>query len=189
MGFNLDDYEPVADRVAQFYQDHPDGWIGTKIEHLSDDFVVVKAFLGYTSDGFTVATGHALQTLGLGGNSAEAKAPLEVCETSAVGRALANAGYQAKGRASREEMEKVIGGPGSQGVDKTTLLESMDDEERQAFKAALLLEFPGIALGHLPPSGGYVERVEALALDVVAQRYAQPPENTPDLSEFSEEPF
>jgi hypothetical protein len=34
---------------------------------------------------------------------------LENCETSAIGRALANAGYAAKGkRASREEMTKVV---------------------------------------------------------------------------------
>ena len=33
---------------------------------------------------------------------------MENCETSAIGRALANAGYAAKGkRASREEMAKV----------------------------------------------------------------------------------
>mgnify|MGYP003647471979 FL=1 len=32
---------------------------------------------------------------------------LEVCETSSIGRALANAGYSGNKRASREEMEKV----------------------------------------------------------------------------------
>jgi len=37
---------------------------------------------------------------------------LENCETSAIGRALANAGYAPKGkRASREEMTKVVKAP------------------------------------------------------------------------------
>jgi len=43
---------------------------------------------------------------GAWGNSTSA---LENCETSAIGRALANAGYATKGkRASREEMGKVV---------------------------------------------------------------------------------
>jgi hypothetical protein len=37
----------------------------------------------------------------------QASSALEVCETSAIGRALANAGYSGNKRASREEMEKV----------------------------------------------------------------------------------
>jgi hypothetical protein len=42
------------------------------------------------------------------GRGVNATSALENCETSAIGRALANAGYAAKGkRASREEMQKV----------------------------------------------------------------------------------
>jgi hypothetical protein len=52
-----------------------------------------------------VATGLASESISdRGVNSTSA---LENCETSAIGRALANAGYAAKGkRASREEMEQ-----------------------------------------------------------------------------------
>jgi hypothetical protein len=42
------------------------------------------------------------------GRGVNATSALENCETSAIGRALANAGYATKGkRASREEMSKV----------------------------------------------------------------------------------
>ena len=52
------------------------------------------------------ATGLAEETVQ--GRGVNATSALENCETSAIGRALANAGYATKGkRASREEMAKV----------------------------------------------------------------------------------
>ena len=51
-------------------------------------------------------TGLAEETIQ--GRGVNATSALENCETSAIGRALANAGYATKGkRASREEMVKV----------------------------------------------------------------------------------
>ena len=59
------------------------------------------------SDGVAWATGYAEETVSSRGvNQTSA---LENCETSAIGRALANAGYAPKGkRPSREEMSKVV---------------------------------------------------------------------------------
>jgi hypothetical protein len=72
------------------------------------DRYIVKAYL-YKTAADTVAwtTGYAEEKVtDRGVNSTSA---LENCETSAIGRALANAGYAAKGkRASREEMTKVV---------------------------------------------------------------------------------
>jgi hypothetical protein len=69
---------------------------------------IVKAYLYKdASDGVAWATGYAEETVSSRGvNQTSA---LENCETSAIGRALANAGYAPKGkRPSREEMSKVV---------------------------------------------------------------------------------
>jgi hypothetical protein len=55
------------------------------------------------------ASGLAFEIEGTSG--ANKTSALENAETSAIGRALANAGYSGNKRASREEMEKVARGP------------------------------------------------------------------------------
>jgi hypothetical protein len=105
--FNLADYEPVEERLAKFIKDFPDFRIATELESVSNDRYIVKAYLYRTfADGVAFSTGLAEETVSAKGvNSTSA---LENCETSAIGRALANAGYAPKGkRASREEMIKV----------------------------------------------------------------------------------
>jgi len=105
--FNLADYEPVEVRLEKFIKDFPDFRIATELESVSNDRYIVKAYLYRTfADGVAFSTGLAEETVSAKGvNSTSA---LENCETSAIGRALANAGYAPKGkRASREEMIKV----------------------------------------------------------------------------------
>jgi hypothetical protein len=82
--------------------------VATKLEQASDTRYIVSAELFKTeADAKPCATGLASESISdRGVNSTSA---LENCETSAIGRALANAGYAAKGkRASREEMTKVV---------------------------------------------------------------------------------
>jgi len=78
------------------------------LEVCDKDRYIVKAYI-YKVAADTVAwtTGYAEEKVtDRGVNSTSA---LENCETSAIGRALANAGYAAKGkRPSREEMSKVV---------------------------------------------------------------------------------
>ena len=105
--FNLADYETVESRLEKWWKDYPDGRVGTKIEQATDTRYIVSAELFKTeADAQPCATGLASEVISdRGVNSTSA---LENCETSAIGRALANAGYAAKGkRASREEMSKV----------------------------------------------------------------------------------
>lgn len=112
--FNLADYETVEERLARFLKDHPDARVIT--ENLttptdrSVNMWVVKTTI-YLSDAdqerqLPKATGHAFEIDGVNGMANKTSA-LENCETSSIGRALANAGYSGNRRATREEMAKV----------------------------------------------------------------------------------
>ena len=122
--FNLQDYETVESRLAKFIADFPDFRIDTELESFANDRFIVKAYIYRTyMDGVAFSTGLAEEKITERGvNSTSA---LENCETSAIGRALANAGYATKGkRASREEMDKV------QRVSKpATVKESKPDDD------------------------------------------------------------
>jgi hypothetical protein len=106
--FNLADYETVEVRLEKFIKDYPDFRIATELEVVEKDRYIVKAYLFKTAqDTVAWATGYAEEKVtDRGVNSTSA---LEVCETSAIGRSLANAGYAAKGkRPSQSEMKKVV---------------------------------------------------------------------------------
>ena len=105
--FNLDDYETVEERLVKFWKDHPDGRIETElIEASGARFIVIARIFRTEADSRYWTSGLAEETVQ--GRGVNATSALENCETSAIGRALANAGYATKGkRASREEMSKV----------------------------------------------------------------------------------
>ena len=105
--FNLEDYETVEERLIKFWKDHPDGQIHTKLlDSTSGRFIVEASVYRTEADIRPWTTGLAEETIQ--GRGVNATSALENCETSAIGRALANAGYATKGkRASREEMVKV----------------------------------------------------------------------------------
>lgn len=115
--FDLSDYETVATRLERFWKDHDDGRVETWIEWNDPDFSkVVFGSRIYAGDR-EVATGFAFEMLSQKGVNATSH--VENCETSAIGRALANAGYAPSGqRPSREEMEKVE--RGAEQVDYAT---------------------------------------------------------------------
>ena len=105
--FNLEDYETVEERLVKFWKEHPDGRIETTlVESTLQRFIIKAAIYRTEVDAQAWTTGYAEETVSTRGvNSTSA---LENCETSAIGRALANAGYASKGkRPSREEMSKV----------------------------------------------------------------------------------
>jgi len=111
--FNLADYETVEQRIRRFYGDYPDGRIITEnLTTLQDRQVstwVVKAYIylntGDQAADLPKATGMAFEIDGAG--MAQKTAALETCESSAIGRALANANYSGNRRTTREEMAKV----------------------------------------------------------------------------------
>ncbi|NBR24220.1 MAG: hypothetical protein EBU08_10695 [Micrococcales bacterium] len=111
--FNLQDYETVAERIARFYKDNIDGRIITRNITTSNDRAistwVVQAYIYLNSTdqekNLAKATGLAFEIDGTG--MANKTSALENAETSAIGRALANAGYSGDKRSTREEMSKV----------------------------------------------------------------------------------
>jgi hypothetical protein len=107
MAFNLADYETVESRLEKFWKEFPDGRVSTELEVCEAHRYVVKAYLYRTYlDQVAYSTGFAEEKDSDRG--VNATSALENCETSAIGRALANAGYATKGRRpSREEMVKV----------------------------------------------------------------------------------
>ena len=108
MAFNLADYETVESRLEKWHDKFPDSRIETElIEASNARFIVICRLFKTEADAKPCSSGIASETISdRGVNSTSA---LENCETSAIGRALANAGFAAKGkRASREEMVKVV---------------------------------------------------------------------------------
>ena len=116
MGFNLDDYEPVAARHARWLEnrliDHAEGRCGYPrvISHMLSapgaDVCVMRTEL-WLGD-LCIATGHAEEVRGQG--NVNRTSHLENAETSSLGRALAAAGMAGSDvskRPSREEMAKV----------------------------------------------------------------------------------
>ncbi len=114
MGFNLDDYEPVASRFARFieWSKTTEHFFAVQSEMLSApgaDICVFKTSI--LCDGVVVATGHAEEVRGQG--NVNRVSHVENCETSSLGRCLAGfplhnfAGSDFNKRPSREEMAKV----------------------------------------------------------------------------------
>jgi len=107
VGFNLDDYEPVAVRHSRWLAQHPDGRTLTHmVSAPGADICVIRAELWL--EDVCIATGYAEEVRGAG--NVNRTSHVENCETSAVGRALANAGMagtDVNKRPSREEMSKV----------------------------------------------------------------------------------
>lgn len=116
MAYNIDDYENVETRIKRFYADFPDGRIFTIDYTTPEDRkagmwrVQAVVFLNANDQAADLpkASGLAFEVDGTPG--ANKTSALENAETSAIGRALANANYSGNRRASREEMEKVARG-------------------------------------------------------------------------------
>ena len=109
--FNLNDYEPVENRIRSFWAKYPNGRLLTNLERTERPDGRVEWICrteAYTNldDIRPQATGFATEIEGTSPvNRSNAS---ENCETSSIGRCLANLGFAAKGkRPSREEMSKA----------------------------------------------------------------------------------
>jgi len=106
--FNLDDYETVESRLEKFWAENPEGRIWTDLVSNDGKTVIIVAHAYRRADDtHPAATGFAEETKG--SSNVNQTSHVENCETSAIGRALANMGYATKGkRPSREEVSKVL---------------------------------------------------------------------------------
>ena len=184
MGFNLDDYEPVAARHARWLADHPNGrTITHMISAPGADICVIRAELWL--EDVCIATGYAEEVRGAG--NVNRTSHVENCETSAVGRALANAGYAGSDvnkRPSREEMSKVQ--RMSQGTDarmpsvQVTQPAGTASDKQIGFAKSLLKK-----AGHPYPQGleSMDKRDMTALIDALKAGTYEPPVNT------DEEPF
>lgn len=106
---SLENYEPVDERIARFKTDHPNFRVLTEESHEGEPGAtrwIVKASVWRDAEntGLPDGTGYAFEIDGKG--MTQRTAALETCETSAIGRALANLGYAGNRKVTREEMIK-----------------------------------------------------------------------------------
>lgn len=185
--FNLDDYEPVEDRLARFWADHPGGRVHTVLlpAQASNEFIVYACVYRKLEDGQPFATGLAHEVIGQG--MVNRTAALENCETSAIGRALANGGYATKGkRPSREEMAKAakpeakakpeqeVRPEDVEGRVKATVVAAVQNAYRpwtpKMVKDACARHYPAAlaALEIGSPTVADADRIAAVVLDLIA---------------------
>ena len=108
MNFHGKEYTEVKDRIVELLRRFPDAMIETQVIWNSADFTAVTigatVYPDKAQEGYYF-TGIAYEERGQGVNS---DAWVENCETSAIGRALANMNIGVNGtRPSAEEMKKV----------------------------------------------------------------------------------
>ena len=90
------DYATVAYRLELFRADHPDGCIETHLVKDEDGIIVMKALISDDNENL-LAADYAEEVRG--SSNINKTSALENCSTSAVGRALALAGYNKTGAA------------------------------------------------------------------------------------------
>tara|TARA_R110000822_G_scaffold111934_1_gene242785 strand:- start:591 stop:1256 length:666 start_codon:yes stop_codon:yes gene_type:complete len=105
MGFDLQNYETVADRLVRWWQTYPEGRIETHIYFYDGTRIVMRAE-GFNNEDRLVATGYAEEIISDRGVNMTSFC--ENCETSCIGRMIQNSPVANAGlRPSREEMQKV----------------------------------------------------------------------------------
>jgi hypothetical protein len=147
MGFNLEDYEPVAPRLSRWLENVAKSSVvprvtTTLIAYEPGKWCIFRTDL-YEGE-ILVSTGHAYEEhTERGVNSTSF---MENCETSSTGRALSNygmAGSDPSKRPSREEMAKVVRYEGDMKITGTSNAPS----EKQLWKYKSELKKAGL----LPP--------------------------------------
>jgi hypothetical protein len=107
MAFDLSNYETVESRLLRYWEQFPDGRIETTLMNYDGESCIVRTVIWkHRDDANPTATGyaHEIHT----DRGVNMTSFIENCESSSIGRCLANMNFSKQGaRPSREEMQKV----------------------------------------------------------------------------------
>ena len=105
MGFDLQNYETVEERLVRWWAAYPNAQIVTTMVHYDGKTVVFRA--EGIVEGRVIASGYAEEVHG--SSPVNKTSFVENCETSAIGRMIGNSplGTKPGARPSRQEMAKV----------------------------------------------------------------------------------
>mgnify|MGYP003128512264 FL=1 len=110
------EYVEVNERLKYFRANYPNFSLVTEVLQCTEEHCVMKATV-LNEHGIAIATGHAHETKG--SSFINKTSHVEVCETSAWGRALGNFGIGIDSSvASADEVNNAIQTQGSSGVSK-----------------------------------------------------------------------
>tara|TARA_Y100000310_G_scaffold183402_1_gene183532 strand:+ start:102 stop:512 length:411 start_codon:yes stop_codon:yes gene_type:complete len=113
--FHGKEYRTVAERLNLLVADTEGNYsINTEIIDRSDNDVVIKATLDVIDKGSWTGTAHEVKNDSLVNTSSH----IENCETSAIGRALASAGYGGTEFCSADELANALKNQDNSAVNK-----------------------------------------------------------------------
>ena len=172
---SIEDYDPVASRLARFWEKHPAGRVITKLLTFEGDRVIVQADIYFDrEDDRPVATDFAEEIRG--SNNVNKTSFIENACTSAIGRALSDCDFASADwtkRPSREEMSKVSRMSGDTHITEPSNLAS---EKQQNMIRAVCK-----SMGKTPPANlqGMSKREASAYIDTL-KNAAPAPEHEPE---------
>ena len=158
-GFNIRNYVDVAERIRTFYDRYPEGSIQTEMVRLEGDMVVFSARVYRGPDDAHPTTGWAYEREGQG--YVNKTSFIENCETSAIGRALANLNFPTS-RTARERAERATSATEEQMEEVRALAESEAVGEEVRRRVLARLE-EGLTSGQAADAVAYLRRVHRKA--------------------------
>ena len=173
---SIEDYEPVASRLARFWEKHPEGRVITKLITFEGDRVIVQADIYVDrEDDRPIATDFAEELRG--SNNVNKTSHIENACTSAIGRALSDADFASSTdwtkRPSREEMQKVSRMSGDTHITEPSNLAS----EKQLNMIRAVCK----SIGRTVPAGiqGWTKREASAFIDTIKSN-PPAPEHEPE---------